>query len=40
MIERGSGKGSNSMFKVGFYASEGERVLNIMVEVFEDDNSY
>lgn len=30
----------NKMYRVGFYANEGERLLNIMVESFEDDMFY
>jgi len=33
-------QGSNKVFKVGFYANEGERCLNVMVEVFDDDSFY
>ena len=28
------------MLKIGFYANESERMLNVMVEVFDDDQFY
>ena len=31
---------SNKVFKIGFYANEGERFLNVMVQVFDDDMFY
>lgn len=31
---------NNKVFKIGFYANEGERFLNVMVEVFDDDMFY
>ncbi len=30
----------NKIFKIGFYANEVERLLNVMVEVFDDDSFY
>ncbi len=32
--------GRNKIFKIGFYANEYERFLNVLVEVFDDDMFY
>jgi len=33
-------KDSNRVFKIGLYANESKRCLDIMVEVFENDDVY
>ena len=39
-IHSASSSGQNKIFKIGFYANEYERFLNVLVEVFDDDQFY
>lgn len=39
-IHSSSSTGANKIFKIGFYANEYERFLNVLVEVFDDDLFY
>ena len=36
-IHSQNSSGNNKIFKIGFYANEYERFLNVLVEVFDDD---
>lgn len=39
-IADGSGSGRDRVFRIGFYAHESNRCLDVMVETFEDDQVY
>jgi len=38
--ERDNSQDSNRVFKIGLYANESQRCLDVMVEVFENDDVY